>query len=126
MLILTGANIVAELLGKQEKQIKKQTESWWKNRFYQRWGILGKISVNWNNGKVIKNADLKRGLEQKYYVRRKGIKSVIKELKQRVKSKAAKIRSYEERNNQYIQNYLFNTNQKCLFEILEGNEQQNK
>lgn len=68
MLILTGANIVAELLGKQEKQIKKQTQSWWKNRFYQRWGILGKISVNWNNGKVIKNADLKRGLEQKYYV----------------------------------------------------------
>lgn len=51
---------------------------------------------------------------------------MIKELKQRVKSKAAKIRSYEERNNQYIQNYLFNTNQKCLFEILEGNEQQNK
>ena len=41
---------------------------------------------------------------------------VIEELKQRVKAKAAKIKKYEERNNQFLQNRLFQTNRKRLFE----------
>ena len=32
------------------------------------------------------------------------------------------IRKYEERNNQFMQNRLFQTNQKRLFDILEGKE----
>ena len=47
---------------------------------------------------------------------------MIEELKQRVKATAAKIRKYEERNNQFMQNRLFQTNQKRLFDILEGKE----
>ena len=47
---------------------------------------------------------------------------MIEELKQRVKSKAAKIKKYEERNNQFLQNRLFQTNRKRLFEKIDGKE----
>ena len=47
---------------------------------------------------------------------------VIEELKQRVKAKAAKIKKYEERNNQFLQNRLFQTNSKRLFEKIDGKE----
>ena len=45
---------------------------------------------------------------------------VIEELKQRVKSKAAKIKKYEERNNQFLQNRLFQTNRKRLLKKSMG------
>ena len=47
---------------------------------------------------------------------------VIEELKQRVKAKAAKIKKYEERNNQFLQNRLFQTKRKILFEKIDGKE----
>ena len=73
----------------------------------------------WKWGKLGKE-DVKKRLEQKYHVRKRKLETVIEELKQRVKSTAAKIRKYEERNNQFMQNHLFQTNQKRLFDILEG------
>ena len=39
-------------------------------------------------------------MEQVYHVKGKGILVVIEELKQRVKANAAKMKKYEERNNQ--------------------------
>ncbi len=47
---------------------------------------------------------------------------LLEELKQRVTAQAAKLRRYEERNNQYRQNRLFESNQKRLFEEIEGLE----
>ena len=49
----------------------------------------------------------------------------MEELKQRIKAKTAKIRKYEERSKQFMQNRLFQTNQKRLFEKLEGIERRN-
>ena len=50
---------------------------------------------------------------------------MVEELKQRIKAKTAKIKKYEERSNQFLQNRLFQTNQKRLFEKLEGIERRN-
>ena len=47
---------------------------------------------------------------------------VIEELKQRVTAKAAKIRRYESRIDQFKQNRLFQNNLMRLFEKLEGQE----
>lgn len=46
-------------------------------------------------------------------------------MKQRIKARTAKIKKYEERNIQNIQNRLFQTNQKLLFEKIEGVEREN-
>ena len=78
----------------------------------------------WKEGKL-KSEGLKDYFERKYHVWNKGFTTVIEELKQRIKAKTAKIKKYEERNNQYIQNRLFQTNQRLLFEKIEGVEREN-
>ena len=47
---------------------------------------------------------------------------VIEELKQRITAKAAKMKRYKGRINQFRQNKLFRNNQKRLFEELGGNK----
>ena len=47
---------------------------------------------------------------------------MIEELKQRVVAKAAKVKRYEGRVEQYRQNRMFQSNQKRLFERLENKE----
>ena len=60
-------------------------------------------------------------IERKHSVKQKGIKVVIEELKQRVTAKAAKLKRYEQRINQYRQNRMFQYDQKRLYEELDGN-----
>ena len=51
-------------------------------------------------------------VEKKYGVKRKGLKTVIEELKQRILAKAAKLSRYEQRIQQYRINRLFKVDQK--------------
>lgn len=60
-------------------------------------------------------------IEKKHNVKQKGFKVVIEELKQRVTAKAAKLKRYEQRINQYRQNRMFQYDQKRLYEELDGN-----
>ena len=123
-LLLAGANVVAEMMGKKKGAKKDQQEHWWKRRMSMKIGDLRKdISKldQWKRGKLGKEG-VKNSLEQTHHVRKRGLETVIEELKQRVKATAPKIRKYEERNNQFMQNRLFQTNQKRLFDILKGKE----
>jgi hypothetical protein len=61
-------------------------------------------------------------LEDKYRVKKKGMKTVIEELKQRMIAKSAKIKRYEERINQFRQNKIFNVDQKKIYKELNGGE----
>ena len=70
----------------------------------------------------MKNQELKKKLDDKYKIKIKGIVTVIEDLKQRVKANAAKIERYESHDKQYRQNRLFQTNQRKLFEEIEGLE----
>ena len=124
VLVLAGANVVADLMNIKKKKASRDKDPWWKKR------ITGKIRElrkdiskldQWNR-KSLKSEHSKKRLEQLYHVKRKGILVVIEELKQRVKAKAAKIKKYEERNNQFLQNRLFQTNRKRLFEKIDGKE----
>ena len=78
----------------------------------------------WKNNNL-RSERKKELLERQYHVKNKGINAVVEELKQRIKAKTATIRKYEERSNQFMQNRLFQTNQKRLFEKLEGIERRN-
>ncbi|XP_065055326.1 uncharacterized protein LOC135683871 [Rhopilema esculentum] len=105
---------------KQEVNIFKGTDS----------KVIGlKFDNNNNNNNIkegkLKSEGLKDHLERKYHVWNKGVTTVIEELKQRIKAKNAKIKKYEEQNNEYIQNTLFQTNQRLLFKKIEGVEREN-
>ena len=59
-------------------------------------------------------------LEKKYNVRRKGIRVVVEELKQRLRAKSVKIKRYDQRVKQYQQNSIFMTHQRRFYQLLNG------
>ena len=123
-LICSAATLVGERVGAKRRERKKSEEPWWKRRIEGDIKSLRKHVAqieSWSNGKW-KNAKSyeKEILERKYKIKVKGFQVVIEELKQRISSKAVKIRRYSERISQFEQNRLFNTNQKQFFRNLDG------
>ena len=57
-------------------------------------------------------------LQKKYWLKEKGYKRVIEELKQRVTAKADKIKRYKDRMKQYRHNTFFQMDQKRLYQEL--------
>ena len=60
-------------------------------------------------------------LYEKYRVKRKGLKTVIEELKQRMLAKSAKVKRYEQRIEQFRQNRIFDLDQKKIYAESNGN-----
>ena len=52
---------------------------------------------------------------KKHNIKRKGITTVLEELKQRILAKAAKKKRYEQRRTQYKQSILFRQDQKRFY-----------
>ena len=63
----------------------------------------------------IKNMKKLEQIFKKHHVKKKGVKVVMEELKQRITAKAAKIDRYEKRINQFRINRMFSSNQKRVF-----------
>ena len=59
-------------------------------------------------------------LNEKYRVKRKGPKTVIEELKQRMLAKSAKARRYQQRTEQFRQNGIFDFDQKKMYAEFNG------
>ena len=53
-------------------------------------------------------------LYEKYRVKKKGLKAIVEELKQRMLAKSAKVKTYEQRIDQFRQNRIFDLNQKKI------------
>ena len=60
-------------------------------------------------------------LYEKYRVKKKGLKTVIEELKQRMLAKSAKVKRYEQRIEQFRQNRIFDRDQKKIYAELNRN-----
>ena len=60
-------------------------------------------------------------LYEKYRVKKKGLKTVIEELKQRMLAKSAQMKRYEQRIEQFGQNRVFDLNRKKIYAELNGN-----
>ena len=54
-------------------------------------------------------------LNERYRVKRKGLKTVTQELKQRMLAKSAKVRRYQQRIEQFRQNRIFYFEQKKMY-----------
>ena len=59
-------------------------------------------------------------LNERYGVKRKGLKTVIEELKQRLLAKSAEIRRYGQRIEQFRQNRIFDFDQKKIYAEFNG------
>ena len=88
---------------------KKEWEPWWKrgikksiNKVRQHINILERHQ----RGEIMRK-EKNEELGRKYNIKRKGIRTVIEELKQRLHAKTAKLKRYEERVNQYKMNRMF-------------------
>ena len=63
-----------------------------------------------------------RELYEKYRVKRKGLRTVIEELKQRMLAKSAKVKRYEQRIEHFRKNRIFDLDQKKIYAELNRNE----
>ena len=59
-------------------------------------------------------------LNERYRVKRKGLKTVIEELKQKMLAKSAKLRRYQQRIEQLRQNRIFDFDQKKMYSEFDG------
>ena len=59
-------------------------------------------------------------LNERYRVKRKGLKTVIEELKQRLLTKSAKVGRYQQRIEQFRQNGIFDFDQKNMYAEFNG------
>jgi hypothetical protein len=123
-LIFCAAIVVGERVGAKRRTKKKSETPWWKRRIEEDIKTLRKhLSKieSWWRGKW-KNAreSEQRLLERKYRLKKKGFSVVVEEIKQRILSKAVKVRRYTERIAQFEQNRLFASNQKQFYRNLDG------
>ena len=72
----------------------------------------------------LRNAGTIEKLERIYHIEEKGIDVVHEEVKQRLTAVGSKLERYDNRKKQFKQNRLFESNQKKLFDELEGKERQ--
>ena len=68
----------------------------------------------------LKNEVVISKLERKFNIKRKGADVVHEEVRQRLVAVGAKLERYDNSTKQYRQNRLFESNQKKLFNELEG------
>ena len=97
-------------------------EPWWKKRIRK---SINKVRKHINILERHQRGEIKRKekyeeLERKYNIKKKGIRTVTEELKQRLHAKTAKLKRYEERVNQYKINRIFVQNQERVYQQMDG------
>ena len=115
---------IADQLGLKKYESRKKKDPWWKRRIEEDIKQLKKdinILERVKKGKIGARKDSKAKLvEEKHKVKKKGLITVIEELKQRILAKAAKISRYEQRIQQYRINRLFKVGQKKVYNEFNG------
>ena len=107
-LVKCGGLIITQLLGIKEIRNKKKEEPFWKRRIESKINALRKdVSlIERSETGMLRKESQKTKLDHLYRVKRKGYKRVAEELKQRIKAKAATLKQYKNRVNQYRQTSL--------------------
>ena len=111
-LVKCGVLVITQLLEIKEIRNKKKEEPFWKRRIESKINALLKdvsLIERWETGMLRKESQKTR-LDHLYRVKRKGYKRAAEEPKQRTKAKAATLKRYKNRVNQYRQKRLFQSN----------------
>ena len=116
---------VADRLGLKKYEGGRKKDPWWKRRIEEDIKQLKKdinILERVKKGQIGARKEGKAKLiEEKYGVKRKGLTTVIEELKERILAKAPKLSRYEQRIQQYRINRLFKVDQKSLQRVQSKN-----
>ena len=108
-LLRAAGNIVAEMVGYKNKEMTGNRQPNWRRRIRRR---------------ELQNEGVISKLERKFSVKRKGVEVVQEEVRQRLVAVGAKLERYDNRTEQFRQNRLFESNQKGLFNELEGTQRE--
>ena len=115
---------VADQTGLKKFEIGRRKEPWWKRRIENDIkNLKHDINIMHRESKGELGSKKKwklKDLEEKYRVRKRGINTVIEELKQRILAKSAKQKRYERRITQFRQNRTFNVDQKKIYMEFNG------
>ena len=121
---------VADQLGLKKYEGGKKKDPWWKRRIEGDIKHLKKDITILERVKKDQVGARKEGkakmIVEKYRVKRKGLATVIEELKQRILAKAAKIARFEQRVHQYRINRLFKVDQRRVYNEFNGQMGSNK
>ena len=127
-LLKAAAHAVREELGEKvyppPSSVKK--DPWWKRRIEEKIAQdRADISqlVEMKKGTMLKKK-ITDGLNRRHpLLKKKGLPCVIEELKQRLRAKAAKIKRYTSRCENFKQNRLFQTNQRQFYRNLNSSSE---
>ena len=110
---------VAEQIGLKKRDYKEKNEPRWKRKIE---GDVKKLRQDVNlltrdlKGELgSKKKQKMKELYEKYRVKRKRLKIVIEELKQRTLANSEKMKRYEQRTEQFRQNRIFDFDQKKIY-----------
>ena len=115
---------VAQRMGLKKAEYRKKNEPTWKRRIKR--DIKRLIQeVKFLEREVKRELGLKKnrklsGLNERYRVKREGLKTMIEELKQRMLGKSTKVRRYQQRIEQFRQNRIFNFDQQKIYAEFKG------
>ena len=123
--LINAASVwVADQMGLKKFESGRRKEPWWKRRIENDIKNLKHdidILHRESKGELGSKRRWKlKDLEEKYRVRKKGINTVIEELKQRIVAKSAKQKKYEQRITQFRQNRTFNVDHEKIYMELKG------
>ena len=119
-----AAAYVPKLVG-ANKLPKIKKEAWWKRQLEGKLKELSRDLHFVNNLREKRNIKKKHNhvLERKYNIRRKKLKIIREEMKQRIKAVGEKTKRFNSRINQYQQNRMFVNNQGRFFQQLNNEEE---
>ena len=117
-----AGNVVSELVDYKDIQKKEDKTPYWRRRILEKQKLTRKDLGQLNRLKrnELRNESTITKLKRKYYIDEKGISTVQEEVQQRLVAIGAKLERYDNRTSQYRQNRLFESNQKKLFDELDG------
>ena len=120
--MIKAANVwVAEQIGLKKRDYREKNDPRWERRIE---GDIKKLGQDVNlltrdlKGELGSKKQKMKELHEKYRVKKKGLKTVIGELKQRM---LAKVKRYEQRIEQFRQNRILNLDQKKIYAELNEN-----
>ena len=126
IVLRAAGNVVAEMVGHKTRNPKENRTPHWRRRILEKQKALRKDLGQLNRMKrnELQNEGTKSKLERKYRIEEKGIVAVHEEVQQRLVAIGAKLERYDNRTEQYRRNRLFESNQKKLFDELDGVERE--
>ena len=126
IVLRAAGNVVAEMVWHKSMNPKENRTPHWRRRILEKLKALRKDlgQLNRMERNELQNEGTKSNLERKYRIEEKGIVVIHEEVQQRLVATGAKLERYDNRTEQYRQNHLFESNQKKLFDELDGVERE--